>query len=284
VSTGLDSLLTLDQQKVGVLQPRPQATLHVGGALIATQLTVTPGLTSVAGLAVSGAATFAGTVSMPSSGLVLNNPTLSNANLTGTTTMATATLSGSLTVSGAATVSGRLVAIGTNTAGIGTAVPSQGNFEVQASGGGASMISFHRPGAFAAYFGIDTDNQWALGGWSMGATRYVVITDTQVQTLSNKSMSDPHIVGVSGNFSLNGNDLTNYQFAFNASGYLTLPAPGAYKGVFRAVKAWGAATTVNCGTTCIIPPGSNGTIVASFVINGGDSVTFWCDGANWWGL
>lgn len=282
MSTGLDSLLTLDQQKVGVLQPRPQATLHVGGALIATQLTVTPGLTSVAGLAVSGAATFAGTVSMPSSGLVLNNPTLSNANLTGTTTMATATLSGSLTVSGTGQFGGRLIASGTNTSGIGTGATSQGNFEVQATGGGASMISFHRPGAFAAYFGLDTDNQWAVGGWSMGAVRYAIITDTQIQTLSNKTLVNGKMIAGSG-FGTAGNDLTNWAMNWNG-GTVTLPNPSAaYMGVFRAVKAWGADITVNCGLAQVAPPGGT-SMVSSFVLRNGNSVTFWCDGTYWWGL
>lgn len=35
-----------------------------------------------------------------------------------------------------------------------------------------ALMSFHRLGNFAAYFGLDTDNQWAVGGWSMGARRF----------------------------------------------------------------------------------------------------------------
>ena len=41
---------------------------------------------------------------------------------------------------------------------------------VQGGGGAnAAFMNFHRPGAWAAYFGIDTDNQFAVGGWSAGA-------------------------------------------------------------------------------------------------------------------
>jgi hypothetical protein len=43
--------------------------------------------------------------------------------------------------------------------------------------GGASMITFHRPGAFGGYFGLDTDNQFAVGGWSYGAIRRVVLLE-----------------------------------------------------------------------------------------------------------
>lgn len=42
---------------------------------------------------------------------------------------------------------------------------------------GAAFFSFHRPGAFAAYFGIDVDNIWKVGGWSYGPNSYAVWTD-----------------------------------------------------------------------------------------------------------
>jgi hypothetical protein len=35
-------------------------------------------------------------------------------------------------------------------------------------GGGAAMMSFHRPGSFACNFGLDVDNVLRIGGWSMG--------------------------------------------------------------------------------------------------------------------
>lgn len=38
--------------------------------------------------------------------------------------------------------------------------------------GGAAFMTFHRPSAHAAYFGLDSDNQWKVGGWSMGAVSY----------------------------------------------------------------------------------------------------------------
>ena len=37
-----------------------------------------------------------------------------------------------------------------------------------AAAGESSFITFHRQGSFAAHFGIDTDNVWKVGGWSMG--------------------------------------------------------------------------------------------------------------------
>jgi hypothetical protein len=45
-----------------------------------------------------------------------------------------------------------------------------GGLELISNGvGDAAFMTFHKPGNFAAYFGIDTDNQFAVGGWSSGA-------------------------------------------------------------------------------------------------------------------
>lgn len=51
-------------------------------------------------------------------------------------------------------------------------------------GGGAAMCSFHRPGAFAVNFGLDTDNILKVGGWSMGANAYHIYHGGNPQTVS----------------------------------------------------------------------------------------------------
>lgn len=57
--------------------------------------------------------------------------------------------------------------------GIATATGGLGGAEIQGGGGSnAAFLSFHRPANFAAYFGLDTDNKWKVGGWSMGAVAY----------------------------------------------------------------------------------------------------------------
>ena len=49
------------------------------------------------------------------------------------------------------------------------ATGSLGPIELQTSGANASLLTFHRAGSYASYFGLDTDNQFAVGGWSAGA-------------------------------------------------------------------------------------------------------------------
>jgi hypothetical protein len=51
-----------------------------------------------------------------------------------------------------------------------TATGSLGGLEIYGGGGAnAAFMAFHRPGAYASYFGLDTDNWFAVGGWSAGA-------------------------------------------------------------------------------------------------------------------
>lgn len=50
-------------------------------------------------------------------------------------------------------------------------------YEAVASGGGPALITFHRPSAFAAKLGLDTDNQLKWGGWSYGSARHRIWHD-----------------------------------------------------------------------------------------------------------
>ena len=57
----------------------------------------------------------------------------------------------------------------TGNSGISTPTPSLGEIEIRSNGAGAAMIVFHRVASRAEYFGLDTDDQWKVGGWSAGA-------------------------------------------------------------------------------------------------------------------
>jgi len=89
----------------------------------------------------------------------------------------TATLSGNAAtvtdgvyLSTAQTVSGRKVFTNSMTSGtILNATGSLGGIELQCSGANAAFLTFNRAGNYASYFGIDIDNQFAVGGWSAGA-------------------------------------------------------------------------------------------------------------------
>jgi hypothetical protein len=95
---------------------------------------------------------------------------------------------------------------GNQATGIGTGTGGLGGIMVQGNGSGAAFMSFHRPGVYAAYFGLDTDNQWAVGGWSMGATRYVLLHS------GNYSSYSPTLTGggASGTWGINITGSANY--------------------------------------------------------------------------
>lgn len=44
-----------------------------------------------------------------------------------------------------------------------------------AAGADAAYMAFHRAGIFAGLLGIDTDNNWKIGGWSYGAVSYKLL-------------------------------------------------------------------------------------------------------------
>jgi hypothetical protein len=71
---------------------------------------------------------------------------------------------------------------GNQTTGIGTSTGDLGGIMVQNNGSSsaAAFMSFHRAGVYASYFGIDTDNQWAVGGWSAGANRRLLAFQDQI--------------------------------------------------------------------------------------------------------
>jgi len=72
------------------------------------------------------------------------------------------------------TASGKVSFVGGTTGNnpLGTATSGLGEIEVRGNGTGAAMMTFHRPGSYATYFGLDTDNNLKLGGWSLGAASY----------------------------------------------------------------------------------------------------------------
>lgn len=59
-----------------------------------------------------------------------------------------------------------------NISGEGRGTPS---FEAYSNGGNASYMTFHRAGHYAVRFGLDTDNQLSVGGWSMAPHSYPLI-------------------------------------------------------------------------------------------------------------
>lgn len=69
------------------------------------------------------------------------------------------------------TASGRMTFAGNGTgnSGLANALGGLGELEVRGNGVGGAFVAFHRPGAYAAYLGLETDNTLRFGGWSLGS-------------------------------------------------------------------------------------------------------------------
>jgi hypothetical protein len=81
-----------------------------------------------------------------------------------------ATVTNGLYTTGNQTIAARTIQQGSQTATLLTATGSLGGLELMSAGSSAAaFMTFHRPAAYASYFGIDTDNNFAVGGWSAGA-------------------------------------------------------------------------------------------------------------------
>src|SRR4029077_19118893 len=56
------------------------------------------------------------------------------------------------------------------------ATPGASKLQINsASVNDAAYMAFNHSGSFAALFGIDTDNTWRVGGWSMGNVSYQIL-------------------------------------------------------------------------------------------------------------
>lgn len=81
-------------------------------------------------------------------------------------------LTNNLTVPGR--ITGAIISANNNAGAIGVAAGGQSVLEVRTNGSAnsAAFMQFHRANYYAAYLGLDTDNQFKVGGWSMGAVAY----------------------------------------------------------------------------------------------------------------
>lgn len=118
-----------------------------------------------------------------------------------TTTGAGASGTWQINVSGELT--GTRVGLGYTLAAATVAYGGHAGPQIRGQGGGAAAISFHRPGAYAVNFGLDTDNQLKIGGWSLGETSYVILSsgnyNSYAPTLTGGGASGTWAISVTGN-------------------------------------------------------------------------------------
>jgi len=95
--------------------------------------------------------------------------------------------------------------LGYSVSGVNIDYGGHGGPQIRSQGGGAAMMSFHRPGSYAINFGLGTDNQLRTGGWSRGGN--YVILDSGNYTSYSPSLTGG---GASGTWGINITGLSEY--------------------------------------------------------------------------
>jgi hypothetical protein len=138
-------------------------------------------------------------------------------------------------------------------------------------------MAFHRPGSYAALFGIDTDNQWKIGGWSTGAVSYCILHEGNSFAL----ISGYHLQAGSRNI---------YSAGFFQASMVTGGAT-ANQGVVNGAISLAATQTYQCNagstiTAITMVAGQVGRILVSSAgaINITAAGVHWSVGSPAWGL
>lgn len=150
---------------------------------------------------------------------------------------------------------------------IGTGTGSLGGIMVQGDGTNAAFMSFHRPGVFAAYLGIDTDNQWKVGGWSMGAASYTLYHSGNITISSSAGVANRVVQADSNGYIFN----TYFNSSDNAQGSgITAVMVKAGDNYLRSGTAAGVAAFVGPSITSL---GTIATIAGVSPVNGAIRLT-----------
>jgi len=137
---------------------------------------------------------------------------------------------------GEQTITARKIFSTTNSA-IASASGDLSTLEVRSTSTGAAFMAFHRPTLYAAYFGLDSDNVWKVGGWSMGANSYPILHSNNYNTYAPTLTG----TGASGTWSINVTGNAGSATTAARASATTVPASTAF-------TKWLFATTSTSGT------------------------------------
>lgn len=186
--------------------------------LASSSITVSPGT----GMSGGGTVSLGGSITLTNAGVTSLAGTANQITASAATGGVTLSLPQNIHTGAAPTFAGvysnsRSVFYGNQTTPIATGTGSLGGLEVQsANSSSAAFMTFHRPGAYAAYFGLDTDNNFRVGGWSMGGVSYKLWHDGNLTNL-NQLTNGPGYITASGPTFTSG-PYTNDYYRVNGNG------------------------------------------------------------------
>jgi hypothetical protein len=132
-----------------------------------------------------------------------------------------------------------------------------------------AVMSFHRAGAYAVNFGLDTDNKMKIGGWSMGGVAYPVIhTGNYDSELSGGNISTAtngggvnYVYANAGGTPTRGDCAVHVYHQWSANLSLTLTSTTWQRGDMVVVKNTRGTNITVAATRIYLPNGSYDTSV-----------------------
>ena len=188
----------------------------------------------------------------------------------------------SITGNAGGELTGTQVGLGYTLSTATVAYGGQAGPQIRSQGGGGAIMSFHRPGAYAINFGLDSDNILKVGGWSMGAVAYPILHsnnyNSYAPSLTGGGASGTWGINITGNAATASN-VNNGTLTLNVSGTgLTGSASfTANQSGNTTFTVTSNATSANTGSTIVARDASGnfsaGTITATL---NGNGVKAWC--------
>ena len=161
---------------------------------------------NVSGTGLSGSASFTANQSGNTTFTVTSNATSANTGSAIVARDASGNFSaGTISASFFGNITATTPTLGYTASAAAISLGGQAGPQILGQSGSGSIISFHRPGAYAVNFGLDTDNILKVGGWSMGAVAYPILHsnnyNSYAPTLTGGGASGTWGISITGNCS-----------------------------------------------------------------------------------
>jgi hypothetical protein len=168
-----------------------------------------------------------------------------------------------------------------NTGALGNATGGYGSLEIATNGAStdAAYMCFHRRGYFATYFGLDTDNDFKIGGWSNGSNAYRVFS--QANRPYAHQFTTSSFAMTMATASVNAN-------AASGGFTITLPPAGAWYGMSHEVvirrtdNVGGNVVTISKNASDTAMVNTSGSSVSTTTLGINSTARFITDGGGFW--
>lgn len=178
------------------------------------------------------------------------------------------------------TYNGRQIFTGNQDNNIALSNETKGAATVRGNGSSAAFLAFDRPGQHTAHLGLDTDNQFKVGGASIGTISYPLLHTGNFRNFIANGIRSNGISAYNTSATITAAEVGKLIYFNGALGTLTLPS-GVDVGSIVTIAniSNGDLTVARNGSSLIYTLGRGG--VPSIKVGYGDTLSISWDGGNW---